>query len=196
MTTAEQTQTTPLTLDAFMQLGAQYDRAEYINGEWIEKMPTVMIHSWIVRLLFRMLDRFCSAGQLGEVFSETTFAMSEPPHWVLGSRIPDIMFYEAARWAVFVSITPDWLHKPILIIPALVVEVVSSNDSYSDLRAKVQLYLRDGVQIVWVVDPTKRQIDVYEAERLTVLELGDTLSGGTLLPGFALPLVEVFGTVM
>ncbi|MBC8099213.1 MAG: Uma2 family endonuclease, partial [Armatimonadetes bacterium] len=58
-----------------------------------------------------------------------------------------------------------------------------------------QLYLRDGVQIVWVVDPAKRQIDVYEAKRLTVLALGDTLSGGVLLPGFAVSLADIFAAI-
>ncbi|MBC8100600.1 MAG: Uma2 family endonuclease [Armatimonadetes bacterium] len=195
MTTAETTKTALLTLEAFMQLGAQYDHAEYINGEWIEKMPAGGIHTWLVRLIFRMLDQFCSTSQLGEVFPEGTFVMTEQKSWVLGSRIPDVMFFTAARWEQYVTKDPNWHPKPFVLVPDLAVEIVSTNDNYSDLRAKVQGYLRDGVQLVWVVDPAKRQIDVYEADRLTVLALGDTLDGGALLPGFAAPLADIFAAV-
>ncbi|MBC8100601.1 MAG: Uma2 family endonuclease [Armatimonadetes bacterium] len=193
--TQTMTRTAPLTLEAFMQLGAQYDHAEYIDGEWIEKMPTIFLHGFTLTLFYDLLSTFVKQQRLGQAFSATNFVMLDTSNWVHGSRIPDVMFYAEDRWQAYLQQTPDVFTKPLLLIPDLAVEIVSTNDNYSDLRAKVQGYLRDGVQIVWVVDPAKRQIDLYEADRLTVLGVGDTLDGGALLPGFAAPLADIFSAV-
>jgi Uma2 family endonuclease len=54
-------------------------------------------------------------------------------------------------------------------------------------------YLNAGVAIVWVVDPERRRIVVWNADRTyQELHASDSLEGGNLLPGFQLPLAQVF----
>ena len=47
----------------------------------------------------------------------------------------------------------------------LMVEIVSPNDSASDLVDKVEFYLQNGVRSVWIVDPSRRRIDIYKPGR-------------------------------
>jgi Uma2 family endonuclease len=49
------------------------------------------------------------------------------------------------------------------------------------------------VQIVWVVDPKKRTVQVYTApDKSVTLTEGQTLDGGNVLPGFKLALRTIF----
>jgi Uma2 family endonuclease len=78
-------------------------------------------------------------------------------------------------------------------VPELVVEVVSPNDLAESLVVKVKEYLDGGVQMVWVVYPIPGWIHVYESlHRVRGLTVADDLDGGTVLPGFVLPLRELF----
>jgi Uma2 family endonuclease len=75
-----------------------------------------------------------------------------------------------------------------------VVEVVSANDSFGALIDKVGLYLRDGVRLVWVIDPQARRVVVYTPDStMRVLTESDTLTGGAVLPEFSAPLSELLG---
>jgi Uma2 family endonuclease len=72
------------------------------------------------------------------------------------------------------------------------VEVVSENDSFPSLQRKVETYLRDGVRLVWVVDPDSARVTVYQGNRFQTLTKSDTLSGADVIPGFELKLAELF----
>ena len=58
----------------------------------------------------------------------------------------------------------DWQFKPFVIVPDLCVEIVSANDNYQDVDAKVDRYLSDGVKLVWVM----RNQSVAVFSRLTL----------------------------
>ena len=48
---------------------------------------------------------------------------------------------------------------------------------------------------MWYVDPERKEVDVYpkgNAKRKKTLTVDDTLDGGTLLPGFAVPVSRIF----
>ena len=54
--------------------------------------------------------------------------------------------------------------------------------------AKLKDYFFAGVKLVWYVDPRKQTIEVYTSvQEVTILSIDDTLDGGTLLPGFSVP---------
>ena len=61
------------------------------------------------------------------------------------------------------------------------------------MARKRQEYFAAGVQLVWLVDPEARTVEVFTApEQSAVLHAEQTLEGGAVLPGFALPLQELF----
>jgi Uma2 family endonuclease len=54
-------------------------------------------------------------------------------------------------------------------------------------------YFADGTRLVWVVNPADKSVSVYTSiEQLEVLGVSDQLSGGSLLPGFVLPIQKLF----
>jgi len=77
--------------------------------------------------------------------------------------------------------------------PDLAVEVLSPSDRMADALAKVAMYLQAGTPLVWLVNPVTRTVVDFRAEMdpLTLSE-SDTLDGGDILPGFRVPVAEIF----
>jgi Uma2 family endonuclease len=192
----QDTTRTGMPLAEFLRLSTQEGEFELIDGERIAKLPTVAGHSYATRETFLAVHVFAKANQLGEAFSETTFILPDAydSDWVKGSRIPDVMFIPAETLAAYRSQAQNWSERPYPIVPSLTVEVVSPTDSYSDVDAKVDLYRADGVPLIWVVDPQRRKVAVYEngSEQPTFYHPGGILSGGEVLPGFTLPVSDIF----
>ena len=79
--------------------------------------------------------------------------------------------------------------------PELVVEILSPDDRWSDVMEKLEEYFEIGVQAVWVADP--RACSVYVYRSLTDVQrfaAEDELPGGDVLPGFSVPVKELFAT--
>ena len=123
---------------------------------------------------------------MGRVFSaETGFTIAREPDTV---RAPDIAFISQNRLP---ALLPDGYLE---LVPDLVVEVVSPNDTAREVREKVNDWLDAGVRLVWVVDYQKRIItEYYSRQQYRVLTEYDTLDGGDVVSGFSLPVCEVFG---
>jgi Uma2 family endonuclease len=131
------------------------------------------------------LGHWVRTNRLGRTFSsETGYFLRRHPDTV---RCPDGSFITTAR-------VPDPLPVGFCpIVPDLVVEVVSPSDREGEVLGKVGEWLDCGVGVVWLVRPKRRQIVVYHRGREeVVLRAEDTLSDPDLLPGFALPVAEVF----
>ena len=78
------------------------------------------------------------------------------------------------------------------LAPDLAVEVISPSNTAREMERKLQEYLAAGVRLVWYVLPEPQEVHVYTAERHDVLTMDRELSGGEVLPGFALPLRQLF----
>jgi Uma2 family endonuclease len=104
-------------------------------------------------------------------------------------RLPDVGY---AFWHRFPEgrVTDD---PAPLIAPDLAVEVLSPSNTRREMDRKRREYFEAGTQLVWIVDPEKRTVEVYTSlDKVTVLSETDTLDGGPLLPGFSLPLKSLF----
>ena len=103
-------------------------------------------------------------------------------------RIPDVSFISWERLPG--RRVP---HVPIAdLAPDLAVEVISPSNTAREMERKLQEYLAAGVRLVWYVYPEPQEVHVYTAERHDVLTIEQELSGGDVLPGFALPLRQLF----
>lgn len=181
-----------LTLDEYSRLYEQEGPFELIDGERRALMPPVALHGLMIRALFRLLDAFCTARALGEVVTEMPFVQVYDSNWVKGALVPDVMFFAAARWQQYINATPDWKGKPFVLVPDLAVEVVSPNDLYTDIQDKVARYTSVGVHLIWVVDPQRSRVTVFEGEHYRVLGQDDTLTGGEVIPDLAIKLSDLF----
>ena len=78
--------------------------------------------------------------------------------------------------------------------PDLAVEVISPSDRASEVIAKAQDWLQSGCVAVWVIDPETKTVTVYSHRPQTLfLSVEDALVCEELLPGFRLPISQVFG---
>jgi Uma2 family endonuclease len=159
-------------------------RFELIDGEIVEMTPT-HIHSWIGARTTGRLLFFVEPRNLGHVLVEARYQM---PHEKHNAYIPDISFIAGAE-IVFVE------HGPIMRMPDLAIEIKSPDDSYTDMRSKAAYYLANGSRMVWLVYPEMRMVEVYrKGSDVEILLESDTIGGGDLLPGFALPVRDIFPT--
>ena len=72
--------------------------------------------------------------------------------------------------------------------------ILSPGDSWSEIEEEVREYLAGGVRLVWLVDPRERQVTVRYPDRpLRLLETDGVLEGEDVVPGFSLPLADLFG---
>jgi Uma2 family endonuclease len=77
--------------------------------------------------------------------------------------------------------------------PDLAVEVLSSTDTYTEVEEKALAWLDGGTRMVVVVDPRKSTLTVYRSRsEITVLRDEEALAGGDVVPGWSLPVRNVF----
>ena len=78
--------------------------------------------------------------------------------------------------------------------PDLAAEVVSPNDTHTGVTEKALAWPDAGSQIVLVVDPLQRTVTVYRSlDNIHVLTQDATLDGGDVIPGWRLPVADLFG---
>ena len=64
------------------------------------------------------------------------------------------------------------------------------------MSRKLDDYFASGVRLVWFVDLRRRTAEVFTArESSTVLHVHEKLTGDDVVPGFVLPLQELFADV-
>jgi Uma2 family endonuclease len=118
----------------------------------------------------------------GELLIEAGFAIQRDPDVVFGPDLsvvrPDMPLPETG-----------WIEGA----PDLAVEVLSPGDRWRDVIGKATRYLEAGTRVVWIIDPAKRVVTVLVSDAPpTVLQPGDTLEGGPVLPGLMLAVGELF----
>ncbi len=157
---------------------------ELVEGTLVEKTVGYREGSlafWLGHLLQSFLDRH----DLGNLAGPDA-TMRLMPKLV---RLPDVSF---VRWEKFPGrVLPS---EPIPdLVPDLAVEVLSKGNTPGEMQRKLREYFLTGVEVVWFVDPRTRTVEVYTGpDRRVVLTEADTLAGGTVLPGLALPVREIF----
>jgi Uma2 family endonuclease len=161
---------------------------EVVGGQVVEKSPMGAFESALASLLQDLMGPFARMNKLGRVVTEMLFLIDPVKKM---KRRPDLAFVSIERWPLKRRIprTEAWD-----IVPDLAVEVISKTNSADDVEVKREEYLKAGVRQVWVIFPSTCKVFVYDSPTTTrILQLGDDLDGGTLLPGFRLPLAVLFG---
>ena len=180
---------TLVTAKEFWELYAHKDFPKYelVKGELIEMAPPGGIHGGIAANLVAALHPYVRQNNLGQIMVETGYNLERDPDTV---RAPDVSFIRAER------VSPEGLPRGFVTgAPDLAVEVVSPSDTAAEVEAKVHDYLRSGTQRVWVVYSSTRRIVTYSVDgSVRWYHEGDSLQDEELLPGFSLPLREIFAS--
>jgi Uma2 family endonuclease len=159
---------------------------ELIDGTLVEK-PVGWIESKIAMALGIALGNFIYPRRLGQLAGADGTLRMKSGH----VRLPDITFVSADDVPEGTSPEESVPELP----PTLAVEIVSESNTVQEMRMKTKEYFDSGSRLVWLVYPKTRTIAVFDrlaTEPGRVLKEGDTLNGGNVLPGFSIPVSEVF----
>jgi Uma2 family endonuclease len=163
---------------------------EIVHGQRVEVPSMSLTASRIATRLGVSLSRFAEEHKLGEVIIEGLFHLPLSDD-LSKSRRPDVAYISFARIAA--GSPSDVESDAGELVPDLAIEVTSPSDPAEAQRAKVLEYFQAGVQRVWVVYPKLRLVDVFDsATNVRVFGPDDTIVGDPLLPGFRLPLAQLF----
>ena len=163
-------------------------RYELIDGELVEMAPTNILHSFVAGRIYLRLAAFVLERDLGEAFFESGHYFRFNRFTLLG---PDIAFVSHAR------LPRDLPETFADFMPDLAVEVLSPSNTAAEMNRKTEMFLRSGVSLVWIVNPRAKTVEVFrldadgdiESETLTETQM---LSGESILPGFTLPIAQIF----
>ena len=100
-----------------------------------------------------------------------------------GSRIrPDALWLSPEQVA---TLPPISAGGPITLCPAFVAEILSGTDTLPPLQRKMEIYMANGAQLGWLIDPYRRQVHIYRpGADVEVLGDPETVSGESVMPGF------------
>jgi len=160
---------------------------ELVHGVLVEKVMGYW-ESVLGIELARLLGNFINRHKSGSLAGADGMLRLSPGL----VRIPDLSFVSRARLA-----RHRRARAPILpLAPDLAVEVLSEGNTRREMERKVGEYFDAGCRLVWLVDPRNRTVAVYTsgADVITLTEK-QTLTGGDVLPGFRLPLRNLFGLI-
>jgi Uma2 family endonuclease len=156
-------------------------RFELIDGVIIEKMPT-QLHAYVIGMLAHFLIACLQQSKIGYALPEARYRL---PGDVDNDLIPDLSFVVVERGPLTVS-------GPAPYMPDLAVEVQSDGQSDRFMADKAQLYLRHATRMVWIVYPVRQIVEVLTPTERHLLTAADTLNGGDVLPGFSVPVRDLF----
>ncbi len=157
---------------------------ELVDGILVEKAMSYA-ESMLAGFLIHMIHIWLDQHRLGVVAGEGGM-MRLAPGLV---RIPDVSF---VRWEQFPNRKVTLEPVPDLH-PDLAIEVLSLSNTAEEMERKLHDFFTSGAKLVWYVDPRGRTVTVYTApDQSTVLREDQTLDGGAVLPGFTLPLRQLF----
>ena len=123
-------------------LGTSYrPDVEYIDGELKERNVGELEHARMVKAILRWFEQYEASWQM-EALPDVRVQVNAENY-----RVPDICLRPQAN--------PDV--RFITATPAVVIEVLSPEDSISDYRARIADYRQKGIPGIWVVDPKSRK---------------------------------------
>lgn len=159
---------------------------EIVRGVRVEAPPMSQLSNRVAANINVPLSVFVTQRKLGLVDKECAFVLQRQPREM---RRPDVAFVSAERWPIDrpVPLEGDWE-----IAPDLAIEVASPHDLLEAMTDKIIDYFAFGVREVWVVHPRHRLALLYESLDAVRTVRGERPLETKLIPGFALPLAEVF----
>lgn len=171
--------------EAFMALNKDGHRYEVVKGELVDMGNSGMEHGGIGSFLGGLLAIYVRQHKLGIVCdSSTAFALKNG-----NKRSPDVSFVGKERL--------QGLKRPprgfFPGAPDLAVEILSPGNTVEEIHAKIVEYFENGARLVWVIHPDEKYVLVYHSpEPDRFLRLQDLLEGEAIVPGFSMPVAELF----
>jgi Uma2 family endonuclease len=175
-----------MTAEDLWQLPDDGMRHELIYGELRTMAPSGWEHGRRTNIVNWSLEQQVrERGQGAACGAETGFWLARDPDLV---RAPDAAFISQERVAAAGLVTGYWPGAP-----DLAVEVVSPNDRPAEVEEKVATWLAHGTRMVVIVYPIESRVRIHRPGRPPRdLAVNEAIDGEDVVPGWRLPLAELF----
>jgi Uma2 family endonuclease len=173
-----------VTADELLRMPDDGFRYELVQGELRRMSPAGFHHGRLIMNIATPLDHHVRTHKLGVVCAaETGFLLKTDPDTV---RAADVAFIRQER----IEHEPEGYWPGA---PDLAVELVAPNDLYTEVDEKVTDWLEAGARMVVIINPRKRTVTVYRSLlRIMVLREQDMLDSSDIVPGWTLPVADIF----
>jgi Uma2 family endonuclease len=169
----------------FMQLPRDGHNYELVDGDLVDMGNSGMEHGGMGSFLGGLLALHVRQHHLGIVCdSSTAFTLKDG-----NKRTTDVSFVARDRLKGLKRPPRGYFQGS----PDLVVEILSPNNTIAEIHTKITEYFENGTRLLWVIHPDEKYVLVYsgpEPDRL--LRPQDQLSGEAVVPGFTVPVAELF----
>lgn len=179
------------------------------GGRWVELEAGVVsvldqsdvAHGTIVLNLSKRLAEFL-AGRRNEPVGYACYELG-----LIVARGPDTVRRPAVSFFASAGMFAETDNVVTESVPDLVIETATNSRVRRTIKGRIAEYHRHGVSTVWVADPVDRIVHiasrpwmgasrrihpVSRSAELRTVSAGDQLSGNPMLPGFSLPVAELF----
>lgn len=180
----------PMTDEELMQFCAANEMVRVerdANGELILMSPSGSGTGQKNSELIYQLAAWAREANSGVVFdSSAGFTLPD------GSmRSPDAAWIAWPRWNALSEKQKEGFAP---ICPEFVIELRSPSDGLAELQAKMKLWVANGAEVAWLVDPSRKVVEVYRVGwEVEVVEGGSAVEGDGPVAGFVLELGRVWG---
>lgn len=154
-------------------------RLELVTGVIVEMPPSRPINTIVAWNIARIVGNYVVENDLGYMSgADGGYRLSADT-----VRQPDAAFVSKERYASIPEVFEGG--------PDLAIEVISPRE---DALGKATEYLEAGTRLVWAIYPIAQKVHILRPTepRWTILTVEDTLTGGEVLPGFSVPVREIF----
>jgi Uma2 family endonuclease len=161
-------------------------KIELVDGR-LTMAPAGFEHGNIGAFMVAKIELYARQHKLGLAFDSST------GFWMKSGnlRSPDASFVSAARLKGLTRLPTGFFQGS----PDLAVEILSPSDRAGAMHERLLDYFETDTRLAWVINPAERSVLIYHGptpDRL--LNLSQSLDGEQIIPGFSLPLAEIFAT--
>ncbi|MBE9064506.1 Uma2 family endonuclease [cf. Phormidesmis sp. LEGE 11477] len=172
-----QTQSKPMTLEAFLALPETEPASDFINGQIIQKPMPQGKHSCLRGNFVNVINNIVESNKTACAFPEL--------QCICGTNaiVPDISVFtwehlpidDDEEIANVFETAPDWM-----------IEILSPGQRYAKVIRKIQCCLQHGTDMGWLIDPNDRAVLIHRPQKAVQVILIDE-------PDIVLPMPDFMG---
>lgn len=144
------------------------------------------LNAALAGIVFFFLRLYLLKNPIGHITGADGTYILKPPM----IRTPDVAFISKTRLPV---LPVGYIPMP----PDLAVEIISPTNSATDMERKRKEYLENSVKLVWMIYPDTLTAHAHLPDNTgSIVDIDGALEGGEVLPGFTLPLRDLFADLI
>jgi Uma2 family endonuclease len=162
---------------------------EVVEDELVMSPKNTWHHGRICARLSAALFNFSQSHKLGAVLDSST------GFWMFNRncRAPDVSFVPRSRLEALGFKPTERRFFPGA--PDLAVEVLSANNTRTEIDERLRDFFASGTQIAWVINPETESAEIcHSLTQRKLVGSGGFLEGENLLPGFKYAIADLFKT--